>query len=190
MIRGRCADIAWLAPVPFVIGALLPWPSHALDIQLQSIGVRARVGETRVLGKEQLESFHEYDLTTTVRLPWDARFRSGWGVGTRLLASAGALEGADKVALVVSAVPLLAFGTRDGRFNLDMGVGLALLSKHRYAQQDYGGPLQAALTLGFDVPLYRHAEVGYRFMHYSDAGAYGSDSIGADFHMVELLYRF
>jgi len=27
-------------------------------------------------------------------------------------------------------------------------------------------------------------------MHYSDAGAYGPHTIGADFHMVELIYRF
>jgi len=27
-------------------------------------------------------------------------------------------------------------------------------------------------------------------MHYSDAALYGTDTIGADFHMVELIYRF
>ena len=85
---------------------------------------------------------------------------------------------------------MLAIGTQDGRFTLDMGVGIALLSRHRYAQQDYGGPLQAALTLGFSVPLYERVAVGYRFLHYSDAGAYGHDTIGADFHMIELIYRF
>jgi hypothetical protein len=106
------------------------------------------------------------------------------------LASAGVLEGADKTALVVSAIPILAFGSQDGRFTGDLGAGLALLSKHRYAQQDFGGPLQFALTFGVGVPLYRRVGVGYRFLHYSDAGAYGPDTIGADFHMLELIYRF
>jgi hypothetical protein len=40
------------------------------------------------------------------------------------------------------------------------------------------------------VPLYDRFGIGYRFMHYSDAGAYGANTIGADFHMVELKYRF
>ena len=53
-----------------------------------------------------------------------------------------------------------------------------------------GGPVQAALTLGVSVPVYERFAVGYRFMHYSDGGAYGSDTIGADFHMLELSYRF
>lgn len=113
-----------------------------------------------------------------------------WGVGARLLASAGVLRGAGKTALVASNIPVLAFGRQDGRFTVDLGAGLALLSEHRYAQQDFGGPLQFALTFGVGVPLYQRVGVGYRFLHYSDAGAHGSDTIGADFHMVELIYRF
>ena len=33
-------------------------------------------------------------------------------------------------------------------------------------------------------------KVGYRFLHYSDAGIHGTNSIGADFHMVAFIYRF
>lgn len=32
--------------------------------------------------------------------------------------------------------------------------------------------------------------LGYRFLHYSDAGINGSNTTGADFHMVEFTYRF
>lgn len=182
--------MAWLAPTIFVLCVLAPWPSRAGDLDLLSVGVRARVGEKRVLGKEQKESFHEYDVVASMRLPWEGYSASGWGAGTRLLASAGVLEGAGKTALVVSALPVLAFGSQDGRFTADLGAGLALLSKHRYGEQDFGGPLQFALTFGVGVPLYRRVGVGYRFLHYSDAGAYGPDTIGADFHMLELIYRF
>jgi len=143
-----------------------------------------------VVGEEQPDSFREYDVVASTRLPWEDYSLSGWGVGTRLLASAGVLQGADKNALVVSAISVLAFGSQDGRFTVDLGAGLALISKHRYAQQDFGGPLQFALTLGVGVPLYRRVGVGYRFIHYSDAGAYGPNTIGADFHMIELIYRF
>lgn len=69
-------------------------------------------------------------------------------------------------------------------------LGLALPSEHRYAQQDYGGPLQGVLTWGVTLPLLRPFGLGYRFVHYSDAGAYGPGTIGADFHMIELTHRF
>ena len=91
---------------------------------------------------------------------------------------------------MLSLIPLLAFHRQDGRFTLDLGAGLALLGRHRYAEQDFGGPLQVALTLGVAVPLYERISVGYRFMHYSDGGAYGHASVGADFHTVELIYRY
>ena len=179
-----CAALATIIPC-----SLLPSGSVAADLELLSIGARARVGEKRVLGKVAPESFREYDVVATLRLPWQHYTASGWGIGTRLMGSAGILEGANKTALVVTAIPLLAFGSEDGRFTLDVGAGLALISEHRFAQQDFGGPLQGALTFGASVPLYQRVGVGYRFMHYSDWGAYGPSSIGVDFHMIEFSWR-
>jgi len=106
------------------------------------------------------------------------------------MASAGALRGLGETALVTSLIPLLVLGSQDGRFTLDMGIGGALLSKHRFGTQDYGGPFQFALTLGAGVPFYERLGLGYRFLHYSDAGTNGDHTTGADFHMVEFSYRF
>ena len=153
-------------------------------------GVRLRVGDERVLGKEQLESFSEYDVWASLRLPGKAYGASGWGVGSRLLASVGIFQGAGVNALVVSVLPVLAFGSQDGRFSVDLGAGLALLSRTVYGQQNFGGHLQGAMTFGASIPLYQRFGLGYRFMHYSDAGLHGSDTIGVDFHMLELNYRF
>lgn len=182
----RALIVALAIVTPF---SLMPAASQAADVELLSVGARARVGEKRVLGKEAPESFREYDVAATLRLPWQYYTPSGWGVGLRLMASGGILQGANKTALVVSAIPLLALGSEDGRFTLDVGAGLALISEHRFAQQDFGGPLQGALTFGASVPLYQRVGVGYRFMHYSDWGAYGPSSIGVDFHMIELSWR-
>jgi hypothetical protein len=176
-----------LACLAFLV--LAPPPSHAEDLSLLSIGVRTRVGGERVLGDVQPEAFHEYDAVAAFKLRWEEYPQSGWGVGTRLMAAAGALHGAQKTALVVSAIPVIAFGGRDGRFTVDLGAGAALLSAHRFGKQDYGGPLQFALTFGVAVPLYGRLGVGYRFLHYSDAGFYGQHTIGADFHMIEVSYR-
>jgi hypothetical protein len=180
-----------LAMLTILVLCTLPsWPTCAADFDLLSVTIRARVGEKRVLGEKQPESFREYDVMATIRLPSKALIASGLGLDTRLLVSAGVIQGAGKTAVVASVIPVLAIAKQDGRFVVDLGAGLALITKQRYAQQNFGGPLQYALTFGFSIPLYGRFGVGYRFLHYSDAGAYGSDTIGADFHMAELIYRF
>lgn len=179
-----------LALMGLVLCLLAPWPSRAEDLRWLSVGMRARVSEETVLGDVQPEAFQEYDAVASFGLPWGRYSQSGWGAGTRLMASAGALRGAGETALVISLIPVLALGSQDGRFTLDLGIGGALLSKHRFGTQDYGGPFQFALTLGAGVPLYERLGLGYRFLHYSDAGIYGSHTTGADFHMVEFTYRF
>jgi hypothetical protein len=166
------------------------WPVHAVSLELLSGGVRVRFDDKTVLGEKQPEVFREYDVFVNLRLPWQHLYASGWGWSLGLLASAGIMQGAEESGFVASGVPLLVFGSKDGRLSADVGAGLAFLSRHRYALQDYGGPVQAALTFAVNVPLYRQVGFGYRFMHYSDARVYGNHTTGADFHMVELLYRF
>jgi len=169
---------------------LAPWPSRAEDLRLLSVGVRAHIFGGTVLGDVQPEEFDEYDAAASFALPWERYSPSGWGYGTRFMVSAGALRGAGDTALVVSLIPVLALGSQDGRFKLDLGAGGALLSKHEFGVQDYGGPFQFALTLGVGVPLYERLGVGYRYLHYSDASFYGTYTTGADFHMLEFTYRF
>ncbi|EMP56611.1 hypothetical protein MSNKSG1_04731 [Marinobacter santoriniensis NKSG1] len=177
--------------LPIVLGCLLaPAPTYSEELELQSLSIRARVSERTLLGEEAPEDFREYDVSVNFRLPWNHYGDSGWGVGSRLMASAGLLRGAEKNALVVSLIPEMTLGSQDGRFVLDLGVGGALFSRWRFGTQDYGGPFQFALTAGITVPLYQKLGLGYRFLHYSDAGVNGSDTIGADFHMIEFSYRF
>ena len=174
----------------FFFSLLVPNLSYSEDLSLQSLSIRARISENTVLGKDTKEDFEEYDVSANFGLPWEDYSSSGWGMGSRLMASAGILRGAGEKALVVSLIPELTLGSEDGRFMLDLGVGGALLSRHRFGTQDFGGPFQFALTLGVSVPLYKKLGVGYRFLHYSDASINGSDTTGADFHMIEFNYRF
>ncbi|TDR52770.1 lipid A 3-O-deacylase PagL [Halomonas ventosae] len=178
-------------PLSIVLACLLAAPpSFADDLALQSLGLRARLSERTLLGDEAPEDFEEYDLSANIALPWESYSTSGWGMGTRLMASAGLLRGAGENALVVSLIPEVTLGSQDGRFLLDLGAGGALFSRHRFGTQDYGGPFQFALTLGIGGPLYRQLGLGYRFLHYSDAAVNGSDTTGADFHMIEFRYRY
>lgn len=169
---------------------LAPSLSYSEELKLQSLSLRARLSEKTLLGEDAPEDFEEYDVSANFGLPWRSYSASGWGMGTRLMGSAGILRGAGKNALVVSLIPELTLGSEDGRFTLDLGAGGALFSRYHFGTQDYGGPFQFALTLGVGVPLYKNLGVGYRFLHYSDAGVNGSDTTGADFHMIEFSYRF
>jgi hypothetical protein len=157
---------------------------------LLSVSIRARFSGTDVIGDVASEEFWEYDVAANFKLPWAWYSQSGWGGGTRLMTSIGALYGSGETALVVSFIPLVALGSKDGRFTLDLGAGGALFSRQRFGTQDYGGLFQFALTAGVGVPLYKRLGVGYRYLHYSDAGIYGPHTTGADFHMLELIYRF
>ena len=73
---------------------------------------------------------------------------------------------------------------------MDVGLGPGFFSNHRFGRQDFGGPVQIVGTagVGFDPLPGFHA--GYRFQHFSDAGIYGSSSLGVDMHLLELGYRF
>ena len=173
----------------FIFCLLAPSQSHSEDLGLLSLSMRERVSEQTVLGKDAPEVFEEYDVAANFGLPWQSYSTSGWGTGTRLMASAGILRGAGEDALVVSLIPELTLGSEDGRFTLDLGVGGALFSRSRFGVQDYGGPFQFVLTLGVSAPLYKKLGLGYRFLHYSDAGVNGPHTIGADFHMIEFNYR-
>lgn len=161
-----------------------------IKLSLLSVSIQATISSIDVLGDVALKDFREYGVGANFSLPWAWYSQSGWGVGTRLMASAGALYGGGETALVVSLIPLVALGSQDGRFILDIGAGGALLSRHHFGTQDYGGYFQFALTAGVGVQIFERLGVSYRFLHYSNAGINGPHTTGADMHMLELTYRF
>ena len=161
-----------------------------IKLSLLSVNIRTTISSIDLLGDIAKEEFREYGVAANFSLPWTWYSQSGWGAGIRLMASAGALYGGGDTALVVSLIPLVVFGSQDGRYTLDMGAGGALVSRDHFGTQDYGGYFQFALTAGVGVPLFERFGASYRFLHYSDAGIHGPYTVGADMHMLELTYRF
>lgn len=172
----------------FVFCVLGPAESYADSLNPESYGVRSRISEKTLLGKDAPEDFEVQDVSANFRWPWLSGARWGWETGSHLLVSAGHLRGAGKSALVVSAIPAFNLTHQGTRFTLDAGVGGALFSRYHFGTQDFGGPFQFALTVGIGVPVYHRLGIGYRFLHYSDAGVNGTGTTGADFHMIELSY--
>ncbi len=181
VLIGFCSFGLWLST---------PEYSYSTELDLLSLSFRTRVSDDTVLGNDAPEFFTESDIAANFKLPWQSDTSLGWSWGTRLMTSIGVLRGANKNALTVSAIPELTFGSEDGRYILDLGIGGAIFSRYKFGVQDFGGHFQFALTVGGSVPLNESQGIGYRFLHYSDAGGYGPHTTGADFHMIEFIHRF
>lgn len=165
-------------------------PQPPSKLSLLNVSIRVSVSSFDVVGSEAEEEFRAFDVAANFKSPWGWYSQSGWGAGLRLMTGASALNGGGDTGLVFFLLPLLALGSQDGRFTLDMGAGGALFSRRTFGTQDFGGYFQFALTVGISVPLFWRLGAGYRFMHYSDAAIYGPNHVGADLHMLELIYRF
>ena len=174
------------------LGVLFPSPSRADQMRWLSVGLRGgtTIVERPVLGPAEKESFQQYDIVSTLGLPWSWYTESGWGVTTQAMGSVGALTGGGDTAFLATLVPGIALGPRNSLFSVDIGGGASLLSRHEFGRHDMGGPFQIVFTLGVRVPIYKAIGLGYRFHHMSDARMYGDGAKGVDMHMLELTYTF
>ncbi len=167
-------------------------PSLAEDIALLSIGPRIGFsGKTPLLGKEQKYYFHMTDVAAVFKLPWSWPLGgNSWSLETRLIASAGLLQAASESGLIMTVVPDLALSGWEGLVTFDAGAGAGFFSNYKFGAQDFGGPVQIVATMGVRVNPFSHAYAGFRVQHFSDAGLYGSSSLGVDMYIAELGYRF
>jgi hypothetical protein len=167
-------------------------PSFAEGITLLSIGPRVGFGEKiPLMGKEQKYYFHLYDIAAVIKLPWSWPLgESTWSLDTRLIASAGLLTGANESGLIMTFVPGLGLNGWDGLVTFDAGAGAGFFSNYKFGTQDFGGPVQIVATAGVRVNPFSHTYAGFRIQHFSDAGLYGSSSLGVDMYIAELGYRF
>ena len=179
-----------LAVVGFMCCLLAPSPSQAEEIRLNSIGVRGGASGSSPIGETETQYFQEYDLMANWSMPWGWYSDSGWGVGTRLMGSVGAIRASGDTAFVTTLVPGFVFGKKDGWLSLEVGGGGAFLSQHHFTHQDLGGTFQFVWDTALRAKVYGGIGLGYWFHHMSDAGLYGRDARGFDVHMIEVSYRF
>jgi hypothetical protein len=170
---------------------MVPSVSISGELVLESFQLRGGFSGGSPIGEEQQEQFYQGDVALAARLPWEWEVGSGWIFRMRALGSAGVLRGAQDTAGVFTFVPLdVAFGRKDGLLTIDMGGGTALLSRHTFGTQDFGGPFQFVWTFGITSRFAGPFGAGYHFQHYSDATIYGSQSRGTDLHLFEVIYWF
>ena len=157
-----------------------------------SIGPRIGFsGKTPLLGKQQNYNFRLYDVAALFRLPWQVPLGdSSWKLETRLLTSAGALEGGGDTGLMATLVPDIALSGWNGLVSIDVGAGLGFFPKYHFGAQNFGGPVQIVATTGITINPVKHLYAGFRLHHFSDAGVYGPSALGVDMYIVEIGYKF
>ena len=172
--------------------ALVCIPGLAEDSTLISVGPRIGfTGKIPLLAKQHKHNFEVYDIAALFRLPWQWPLGdTTWKIETRLITSAGALEGAGETGLMATLVPDLALSGWNGLVSLDVGAGAGFFPKYKFGAQDFGGPVQIVATAGIRVNPFAHAYAGFHAQHFSDAGVYGPHKVGVDMYMVEVGYRF
>jgi Lipid A 3-O-deacylase (PagL) len=182
-----------LGPIAFLgLFILIHAQSFAGDTTLLSIG--PRYGFSRkdpLLGKRQTANFDLVDVAALFRLPWSWPLgESPWSVETGLLTSAGALSAAGDTGFIATVVPRVALSGWNGFASIDAGIGLGLFGRDKYGTQDFGGHVQLVLTTALHIHPISQAFAGFRLQHFSDAGLYGSHSLGVDLYIIEVGYRF
>ena len=172
----------WL--ILLVLTIFTPQPSSADETDWIEVGFRAGLSATG--GNED---FEQYEVLASHGLPWGWQLTPGWFVSTRINLSAGALRGGGTTGFIGSVGPTVALSMVDGLILLDGGISAAILSKHKFGRENFGGPIQFVSHVALSFKLATNLGVGYRFQHMSNASIYKRNP-GLELHMLELSYFF
>ena len=170
--------------VLLVLSIFSPQTSRADETDWIAVGFRAGLSAT-----DGNEDFEQYEVFASHGLPWSWQLTQGWFVSTRINLSAGALRGGGTTGFIGSVGPSVALSMVNGLILLDGGISAALLSKHKFGRENFGGPIQFVSHVGISFKLGANLGVGYRFQHMSNASIYNRNP-GLELHMLELSYFF
>ena len=172
----------WL--ILLLLSFFWPQPANANETDWIAVGLRAGLSTT-----DGSEDFEQYELFATYGLPWSWELTPGWFLSTKINLSAGALRGGGDTGFIGSAGPSITLSMVQDRIFLDGGISAALLSEHKFGQENFGGPIQFISHVGISIKLSDNLGVGYRFQHMSNASIYNRNP-GLELHMFELRYFF
>ncbi len=168
----------------FLLISLATQAARGEYLDWESIGLRAGINDHR-----NNEDFHQYETFATWSLPWIWRSSKIWAIGTFLEVNAGILRGSGETAFVGSIGPGIYLAGFKDKIIISIGLNPTIISKHKFGDEDLGGPIEFTSHIGFNLNFARHFTIGYRLQHMSNAGLYDTNP-GLNMHMIELGYRF
>jgi hypothetical protein len=167
-----------------LLGFVLSKPSFAESTRLIKLGLRAAVPSAK-----NWEDFKQYDMLATYGLPWRWQWSAAWDLHLRLNATVGILKGNGDTGFIGSAGPSIELARIGNLASLNAGGRFALLSKNKFGQHDFGGPLQFVGHIGINFKLRKNLSAGYAFEHMSNANIYHKNG-SLNMHVLELSYLF
>ena len=173
----------WIVLV-FVLSIFVSPPLCASEPGWRSIGLRGGINDNR-----NDENFEQYEGFTTWNLPWSWQWDSGWALGTYLEANAGVLTADGESAFVGSIGPGLYISGLKEMVEISMGINPTVISKHKFGDENLGGPIQFTSHIGLNFIFKHHYSIGYRLQHMSNGVLYEHNP-GVNMHMIEVGYRF
>lgn len=181
--------ILWLlVMIGFTI--FLSVPSYGQEIEIEALGIRGGTNlEYVAIPPTENHDFYKADVFMVLATPWSWQYPSGWEVSWTVNSAAGFLRGGGDTAFVVELGPGIVFRKPSWRMTVDLGIGLAALTRYHFGSQNFGGPVQIVGHGGVSFDLGWNLVAGWRFHHMSDATVYGS-SKGVDINFLELSYHF
>jgi len=163
-------------------------PGFCLAESMSLYGMGVRYGTNG--GTDKKTDLRRYEVFGVFNLPWNWHLASNLDLDTRLITSAGLLDGEGDKGFSGTLGPGICLADRNKRFSLELSGGVALMPDYRMGDEDFGGPLQFTFDVGIGVRLFKHFGLGYRIQHFSDASLWGSDNRGVDMQLFEVGYRF
>jgi lipid A 3-O-deacylase len=167
-----------------VLIGVAPLPLYGSEIVWRSIGLRGGVNDDR-----NDEDFEQYEGFTIWSLPWSHQWDFGWTLGTYLEANAGILNGGGTSAFAGALGPGIYLAGLEGIVEISIGINPTIISKHKFGDENLGGPIQFTTHVGLNFIFATHVHIGYRLQHMSNAIIYEHNP-GLNTHMIELGYRF
>ncbi len=171
-------------PLVFALICFAPQPLFGDETGFRSIGLRGGVND-----HINDEDFKQVDGFSTWSLPWSRQWDTGWALGTYLEANAGVLRAAGKTGFVGAIGPGIYITGFNEKIEITMGINPTVISRHKYGDENLGGPIAFTSHIGFALNFTRHLFIGYRLQHMSNAVLYEHNP-GLNMHMIEIGYRF
>ncbi|NBB78489.1 MAG: hypothetical protein GVY36_03470 [Verrucomicrobia bacterium] len=149
------------------------------DLELR-IGIDA---ENRV-------DIRSYEMIATLSSPWSWTVREKYEMDLGFEFGLGVLDGEGETAVFGHIGPSLGVSLGD---LLPLGFvissGPALLSEHAFSDLDLGGTFQFISAVGFDYAVTEDWNIGYRYLHISNAGLHDKNP-GMNLHAATVSHNF
>jgi len=177
--------------VMMTLTLFLSVPGYTWEVEVEAVGIRGGINLEHVgIPPTEKRDFYQVDAVMYLALPWSWQYPSGWEMSWTFNGAAGMLRGGGDTAGIAELGPGITFYNPSWRMMIDLGTGLAVITRYHFGSQNMGGPVQIIGQGGLSFDLGWNLFAGWRFHHMSDATIYGSGTKGVDINFLELRYHF